>query len=221
MLERQELAGYQDPETGRWRIPRAHIEDLKERREQEGRKKPTPPAQEDAPSRELVEELRDRVKFLEDQLRQERQATERANHIVAGLVQRIPELPAPQEPSILSELRESPVTATEGRNKPRHTPPPGPHTGSQRPWWRRIFEGYFSSTTREVPGHSTRMISTVVLTATLVCRILDTHGTLSQNRLHGVYREPHRTGDLPPIGDVYAGSRIWTSENSPSRHFGE
>src|ERR671916_963957 len=48
----------------------------------------------------LVDELRDRVKFLEEELR-------RKDTILMSLVQRVPELEAPSEP------RESPVTSAE------------------------------------------------------------------------------------------------------------
>ena len=60
MLERRELLGEQDPETGRWRIRRVHVEDLRNRREQEKRKKPTAPVQQ-APAPELV--TADKTKF--------------------------------------------------------------------------------------------------------------------------------------------------------------
>jgi hypothetical protein len=59
---------------------------------------------------ELVEELRDQVRYLRDQLDQERTSSAELRRIVAALTQRIPELPAgtPQAPD--SEARESPVS---------------------------------------------------------------------------------------------------------------
>jgi hypothetical protein len=87
---------------------------------------------------ELVEELRDRVHYLERVLEDEREARteERRRHdtLMAQLMQRIPELEAS------SEARESPETVEE---EPERTEP-RPATvesreGVQRPWWRRIF----------------------------------------------------------------------------------
>ena len=57
---------------------------------------------------ELVEALRDDVAHLRDQLDRERDASAELRRIVAGLVQRVPELEAPPEP------RNAPKTASEG-----------------------------------------------------------------------------------------------------------
>ena len=87
---------------------------------------------------ELVEELRDRVHYLERVLEDEREARteERRRHdtLMAQLMHRIPELEASSEP------RESPETVEEqqGRGEPR------PATGEAQegvrwPWWRRVF----------------------------------------------------------------------------------
>ena len=56
---------------------------------------------------ELVEELRDRVRYLERQVEEERDARRRADTLLAQLMQRIPELEAP------SEAPGGPETATE------------------------------------------------------------------------------------------------------------
>jgi excisionase family DNA binding protein len=61
---------------------------------------------------ELVQTLREYNAALERQLNAEREASAELRRIVAGLVQRIPELEAPSEP------RESPETATEGEVEP-------------------------------------------------------------------------------------------------------
>ena len=52
---------------------------------------------------ELVEELRDRLRFVERQLEAERQAHAEARRIIGGLVQRIPEFEPPREPAGASE----------------------------------------------------------------------------------------------------------------------
>jgi hypothetical protein len=55
---------------------------------------PDPPETE--PYRELVEELRDRVRYLERQVEEERDSRRRADTLLAQLMQRIPELEAPR-----------------------------------------------------------------------------------------------------------------------------
>jgi len=76
---------------------------------------------------ELVQTLREYNATLERQLNAEREASAELRRIVAGLVQRIPELEASSEP------RESPETATETAESPT----PEQHV----PWWRRVFGG--------------------------------------------------------------------------------
>jgi hypothetical protein len=78
--------------------------------------------------RELIEELRDRVRSLEDANRENRR-------IIAALTQRIPELEAPQEsPGGLQGAAER--GDREGEPRPAHE---GAQEDVQRPWWRRIF----------------------------------------------------------------------------------
>jgi excisionase family DNA binding protein len=79
---------------------------------------------------ELVQTLREYNAALERQLNAERESSAELRRIVAGLVQRMPELEAPSEP------REPPETATEREAEPR---PGGGLEGAQRPWWRRMF----------------------------------------------------------------------------------
>jgi Domain of unknown function (DUF1866) len=82
-------------------------------------------------NRELVDELRDRVGFLERQLDTEQAASAELRRIVAGLVQRVPELEAAPEP------REAPVSASEERGG-ADVPPEREEPVS---WWRRLFSG--------------------------------------------------------------------------------
>jgi hypothetical protein len=84
---------------------------------------------------ELVEELRDRVRFLEDQLEQANDRDRENRRIVAALTSRIPALEAPAA----QESRESPESTGSAR-----TPPDageGPQEGARRPFWRRVFRG--------------------------------------------------------------------------------
>jgi len=91
--------------------------------------------------RELIAELRDRVGFLERQLETEQAASAELRRIVAGLVQRVPEL----EPA--SETREPPETGDAVSSPPEpRAATEGPQEANsrsqeQRSWWRRMFGG--------------------------------------------------------------------------------
>ena len=85
---------------------------------------------------DLVEELRDRIAYLERQVEEERDARRRADTLLARMMDRVPQLEAP-------ESREAgahgPAEAEEGRD-------PGlareeSERASERPWWRRVFGG--------------------------------------------------------------------------------
>jgi hypothetical protein len=113
----------------------------------------------------LVEEVRDRVRFLERLLEEEREARteERRRHdtLMAQLMSRIPELEAPatSEPPGGSETateqpgRVGPQPAVESTQEAQeshemHMPevhggplPRDQHPPSERPWWRRMFGG--------------------------------------------------------------------------------
>jgi excisionase family DNA binding protein len=72
----------------------------------------------------LVEELRDRIRYLEEESR-------RKDHLLAAALERIPPaIEAPPEP------RESPVSSSEDEAR-------GEDRGEEerRPWWRRVFGG--------------------------------------------------------------------------------
>jgi hypothetical protein len=107
----------------------------------------------------LISEMRARVEDLREQLQSERQAHAEARRIIAGLVERIPAIEAPQEPSEPpSEAtpqpgRVEPQPAVEGTQEAQeshemHMPEAGggplprdQQTPSERPWWRRMFGG--------------------------------------------------------------------------------
>jgi hypothetical protein len=85
-------------------------------------------------NRELIDELRDRVGFLERQLDTEQAASAELRRIVAGLVQRVPELEPAREP------RESPeTTAPEGPEGVEEVPPPQEEKSISR-WRRKILQ---------------------------------------------------------------------------------
>jgi hypothetical protein len=98
---------------------------------------------------ELIEELRDRVAYLERSLERRSVEAERYQQIVAGLTQtnnqlsaRVLQLEAPTEPTGPAEGREE---AAQAPAEPTPTPAPGQGTtdaenGSEHvPWWRRMF----------------------------------------------------------------------------------
>ena len=76
----------------------------------------------------LISAKDETIRVLSEQLEAEREASAELRRIVAGLVQRVPELEAPQEP------REAPETVSEesGGGKDRGD-------GERRSWWQRWF----------------------------------------------------------------------------------
>lgn len=85
---------------------------------------------------DIVEELRDRISYLERQVEEEREARRRADTLLARMMDRLPELEAPSETSASSETVEDEPERAE----------PRPATGEarepvRRPWWRRVFGG--------------------------------------------------------------------------------
>jgi hypothetical protein len=84
-------------------------------------------------SRELLDELKDRIAFLQRQLETEQPASAELRRIVAGLVQRVPELEPAREASL--EPRDAPETAAEE--------PGGVGAASEQErtvsWWRRLL----------------------------------------------------------------------------------
>lgn len=79
---------------------------------------------------ELVEALRDQVSFLRQQLEQEREANRENRRIIAGLVQRVPELEA------APESLESPEATTQGDTDGDASAEP-----TKRSWLYRFFFG--------------------------------------------------------------------------------
>jgi hypothetical protein len=101
---------------------------------------------------ELVEELRDRVSFLERALERRSVEAERYQQIVAGLTQtnnqlatRLRELEAPRGPSEATEPLEAHTVASEEPESAEPRPSTGdaqkPAQEERRSWWRRMFGG--------------------------------------------------------------------------------
>ena len=82
---------------------------------------------------ERIEDFREQVAYLREQLQAERQAHAEARRLLMAALERIPpQLEAPSEPP------ESPETPSD--SAPNTTTPPEPETPAEpRPWWRRWF----------------------------------------------------------------------------------
>ncbi len=112
----------------------SHDQDHDQYTAQSGAQPETGPAYRD----ELVEELRDRVQALEEANRENRR-------IIAGLIQRVPELAPgnlqgePRGPETVSETSEGVDAPTDRgeRETASSTAPPG--RVSRASWWRRFF----------------------------------------------------------------------------------
>jgi hypothetical protein len=85
---------------------------------------------------DIVEELRDRIRYLERQVEEERDARRRADTLLARMMDRLPELEAPPEPSGSPETAEEEIQRAEPRPATG-----GAREGVHRPWWRRVFGG--------------------------------------------------------------------------------
>ncbi len=78
---------------------------------------------------ELVEELRNRVRYLEEESR-------RKDHLLAAALERIPALEATREPP------QAPETAAEGPDRSESRPATGgAQEAARHPWWRRLLRG--------------------------------------------------------------------------------
>ena len=84
----------------------------------------------------LYREMRERIAYLERQVEEEREARRRADTLLARLMDRVPELEAPQEAANAAET----VEQEPERDQP-WSDAPGAQEGARRPWWRRVFGG--------------------------------------------------------------------------------
>jgi hypothetical protein len=160
LLQGGELEGERD-EAGHWLIPARAVHERLERLRRESYLEAVgydPSSSSVSEMRDLVEELRDRVRFLEDQLQQANERDRENRRIIAALTSRIPEIEAPSEPAGERETAtEQPgrvgpqpaVESTQAQESPEMAMPEaggGPlprdqQTPSERPWWRRVIGG--------------------------------------------------------------------------------
>jgi hypothetical protein len=88
---------------------------------------------------ERIEDFREQVAYLREQLEQANERDRENRRIIAALTSRIPAIEAPQE------APQSPETVEEAPERAEPRPDePAPQEGSERPWrslWRRILGG--------------------------------------------------------------------------------
>jgi hypothetical protein len=81
---------------------------------------------------EHLDALREQLAYLRQQLDAEREANRENRRIIAGLVQRVPELEAQASP----EAQGSPTAPSE-----KSSSSPTPPGVQKRSWWHRLFPG--------------------------------------------------------------------------------
>jgi len=89
----------------------------------------------------LVEVLTEQVSYLKAQLDIRTEELRRKDHIIAGLVERVPELDAPAFEPTPSQAGEEPAEAA-ANGAGVHVPQAGgaeAQSRSERPWWKRMF----------------------------------------------------------------------------------
>jgi hypothetical protein len=100
--------------------------------------------QAEAEGSELVEELRRQNEYLRGQLDIRTEELREHRRLLAGLIERVPELEAPRDQGGATERPESPETVEEGPESTEPRPAAGgtqevPQEPQARPWWRRMF----------------------------------------------------------------------------------
>ncbi len=137
LLKDGELEGHRD-EAGHWLIPARAVHERAERLRRESFLEAVGyDLSSVREMRELIEELRDRVRSLEGQLSEEREARRRADTIIMQLTQANASLAAR-----LPELVEAPQDGQEDVREPRQDVRVVEERQAEfRPWWRRIFGG--------------------------------------------------------------------------------
>ena len=88
----------------------------------------------DSVSHALLDEMRDRIRFLETELADRKEEARRKDSIIMSLTQRVPELEAPTEP------RESTVSDSEDTSK-GNVHQTDAAAEINKSWWHRLFGG--------------------------------------------------------------------------------
>ena len=88
----------------------------------------------------LVEVLTEQVAYLKAQLDIRTEELREHRRLLAGLIERVPELEAPREQGGAPEPPEAPETVEEGAERAESRSAAGEaREGARRPWWRRVF----------------------------------------------------------------------------------
>jgi flagellar motility protein MotE (MotC chaperone) len=90
----------------------------------------------DQGARQAEDRTAELIATLREQLQAERQAHAEARRIIAGLVERIPAIEAPQEPTEAAE-----TVGQEQEMAETQSGAPGAQEGVRRTWWQRWFGG--------------------------------------------------------------------------------
>jgi hypothetical protein len=91
---------------------------------------------------DLVEELRRQNEYLRGQLDIRTEELREHRRLLAGLIERVPELEVPRDQGGAAEQPEAPETVEEGpKAAESRSAAGGAQEGAQRPWWRRVFGG--------------------------------------------------------------------------------
>jgi hypothetical protein len=103
----------------------------------------TSPPQAEVEGPELVGELRRQNDYLRSQLDIRTEELREHRRLLAGLIERVPQLEGPRDPGETQEPAESPQTVEEepDRAEPRSDAGGAQGTAQRRPWWRRVFGG--------------------------------------------------------------------------------
>jgi excisionase family DNA binding protein len=98
----------------------------------------------------LYQEMQERIRYLEEQVEEEREARRRADTLLARLMDRLPELEAPSEtlqaPETTAQEPEGAEPRPNAQDAQEHDTGPLREWTSdvearRRPWWRRMFGG--------------------------------------------------------------------------------
>ena len=89
---------------------------------------------------EMIEVLREQVEYLRGQLDRRDEELREHRRLLAGFIERIPELEAPSSSPNATESPETPSTDA-SRVDDIGAGGTAPQEGARRPWWRRVFGG--------------------------------------------------------------------------------
>jgi len=88
----------------------------------------------------LYQEMQERIRYLENQVEEEREARRRADTLLARLMDRLPELEPPQEAP--AETPGSPERAGDAEERgAASSATPAQERPAERPWWQRLLRG--------------------------------------------------------------------------------